>query len=109
MSFGAVFSSLLAVVLALIVVLALAWAAIRLLRKWQDRFQQAGGDDAGMQIRFLRAMPLGQGERVVLIEAQGEVMLIGVTGGGISLLARWPQGTPPPADVPFAKEPSLWN
>lgn len=89
MSFGTVFSSLLAVVLALVVVLGLAWAALKLLRRWQDRFQQ-GGDDAGPPIRFLRAMPLGQAERVVLIDVRGEVMLIGVTSGGISLLAQWP-------------------
>lgn len=91
MSFGAVFSSLLAVVLALVVVLGLAWAAIKLLRRWQDRFQQ-GVEGAGQPIRFLRAMPVGQSERVVLIEAKGEVMLMGVTPGGISLLARWPEG-----------------
>lgn len=91
MSFGAVFSSLLAVVLALVVVLALAWTAIKLLRRWQDRFQR-GIEDAGQPMRFLRAMPLGQSERVVLIEARGEVMLVGVTPGGISLLARWPEG-----------------
>jgi len=92
MSFGTVFSSLLAVVLALVIVLGLAWAALKLLRRWQDRFQQ-GGDDAGPPIRFLRAMPLGQAERVVLIEVRGEVMLIGVTGGGINLLAQWPNET----------------
>lgn len=95
MSFGAVFSSLLAVVLALVLVLALAWASIKLLRRWQDRFQQ-GIEDAGQPIRFLRAMPLGQSERVVLIEAQGEVLLVGVTPGGISLLRSWPEGIEPP-------------
>jgi flagellar protein FliO/FliZ len=93
MSFTTVFSSLLAVVLALVVVLGLAWAALKLLRRWQDRFQQSG-DDAGPSIRFLRAMPLGQTERVVLIGVRGEVMLVGVTGGGINLLARWPHGDP---------------
>lgn len=95
MGFGAVLSSLLAVVFALIVVLALAWGAIRLLRTWQDRFQ-SGGEDAGNPIRFLRAMPLGQNERVALIEARGEVMLVGITTGGITLLARWPEGDTPP-------------
>lgn len=91
MTMGAVFSSLLAVVFALIVVLALAWGAIKLLRTWQDRFQSSG-EEGGQPIRFLRAMPLGQNERVALIEANGETMLVGVTTGSITLLARWPEG-----------------
>ncbi|MCJ2189083.1 flagellar biosynthetic protein FliO [Novosphingobium beihaiensis] len=90
MSFATVFSSLFAVVLALIAVLALAALALKALRHWQDRFQQ-GAEGTGPQMRFLRAMPLGQNERAVLMEAQGEVLLIGVTTGGISLLARWPE------------------
>lgn len=91
MTAGALFSSLLAVVLALVIVLGLAWGAIKVLRHWQDRFQGFGtNEDSGQSIRFLRAMPLGQNERVALIEAQGEILLLGVTGGGISLLARWP-------------------
>jgi flagellar protein FliO/FliZ len=96
MSLGAVFSSLLAVVFALIVVLGLAWGAIKLMRTWQDKFQGRGEED-GQPIRFLRAMPLGQNERVALIEAQGETMLVGVTSGSITLLARWPEGDAPVA------------
>lgn len=93
MSLGALFSSLLAVVLALVIVLGLAWGAIRLLRYWQDKLQgSAASEEAGRPIRFLRAMPLGQNERVALIEVQDEILLVGVTGGGISLLARWPAG-----------------
>ena len=110
MSFGAVFSSLLAVVFALVLVLALAWGAIKLLRTWQDKFQ-ARGDEGGEPIRFLRAMPLGQNERVALIEAQGEVMLVGVTSGSITLLARWPEDAPLARDMrpplrPYPGEPA---
>lgn len=90
MSTGAFFGSLLAIVIALIFVLGLAWLAIKGLRHWQDRFQR-GEEEDGRPLRFLRAMPLGQNERVVLIEVEGETMLVGVTSGGISLLARWPQ------------------
>jgi len=95
MGIGAVLGSLLAVVLALAFVLVLAWFAIKGLRKWQDRFQ--GNDGQGeLPIRFLRAMPLGTSERVALIEVRGETMLVGVTAGGITLLARWPSdGTTP--------------
>lgn len=96
MTLGALFSSLLAVILALVVVLGLAWGAIRLLRHWQERFQGLGAsEDSGQPIRFLRAMPLGQNERVALIEAQGEILLVGVTAGGITLLARWPAAAVP--------------
>lgn len=104
MGFGAVFSSLLAVVFALVIVLGLAWGAIKLLRTWQDKFQ-SGGEEAGNPIRFLRAMPLGQNERVALIEAQGEVMLVGVTSGSITLLARWPDEAPVAQDMRPAPNP----
>ena len=91
MGFGAVISSILAIVLALAFVLGLAWGAIWLLKKIQDR--QLGVDGAPSPrdaIRFLRSLPLGQRERVTLIEMDGERLLLGVTAGGISLLARWP-------------------
>lgn len=90
MTAGTFFMSLLAVVLALGVVLGLAWVSLRLLRSWNDRFQGGGKEGNDQPIRFLRAMAVGQRERVALIEVRGEVMLVGVTGGNISLLARWP-------------------
>lgn len=93
MSIGTFFLSLLSVALALGVVLGAAWLSLRLLRKWNDRFQ--GGEGNEQPIRFLRAMAVGQRERVALIEVRGDVMLIGVTGSGISLLARWPDGDKP--------------
>ncbi len=90
MGIGAVLSSILAVVIALAFVLGLAWGVIWLLKKVQDR-QLGVSEDAGddRAIRFLRSMPLGQRERVALIEVGGETMLLGVTGGSITLLARW--------------------
>ncbi len=89
MGIGTVISSILAVVLSLGFVLGLAWGAIWLLKKLQDRQMGVGsnGDDPDA-IRFLRSMPLGQRERVALIEVDGERLLLGVTTGGISLLAR---------------------
>jgi flagellar protein FliO/FliZ len=90
MGFGTIISSILAVVLSLVFVLGLAWGAIWLLKKLQDRQLGIKGDmqdpDA---IRFLRSMPLGQRERVALIELDGQRLLLGVTAGGISLLARF--------------------
>lgn len=91
MSIWTVLSSLLAVILALAIVLGLAWVTIKGLRRWQDRIQP-GRDEAGKPIRFLRAMPLGQNERLVLVEVSDETILVGVTPGGISLLKTWPTG-----------------
>lgn len=92
MGFGTFLSSILALVLALAFVLALAWAFIWLLRKWQDQQTGIMGDGANDRpIRFLRSLPLGQRERVTMISVHGEVMLIGVCAGSITLLARWPE------------------
>lgn len=92
MGFGTFLSSILALVLALAFVLGLAWAFIWLMRKWQDHQTGASGDGANDRpIRFLRSLPLGQRERVTMISAHGEVMLLGVSAGAITLLARWPE------------------
>jgi flagellar protein FliO/FliZ len=90
MSFGAVFSSILAMVIALAFVLGLAYGFIWLLKKWQDQQSGGSGDSPNDRpIRFLRSLPLGQRERVTLIEVRGETMLIGVAAGTVTLLARW--------------------
>lgn len=75
-------------VLALAFVLALAWVLIKGWRRLQDRTGAAA--DAGDALRFVRALPLGARERVVLLDHAGERWMLGVTAGGISLLARWP-------------------
>lgn len=102
MSFWTVLSSLLAVVIALGIVLGLAYVLLRLLRRWQDRVHGAA-EEGEKPIRFLRTLPLGQSERVVLIEVRDEVMLVGVTPGGISLLKAWPAdaapATPPQPEI----------
>lgn len=90
MGIGTFLSSLLALFLALAVVLGLAWGFIWLLRKWQDQQSGVGGRNTGQSIVFLRSLPLGQRERVTMISVQNEVLLLGVTSGSISLLARWP-------------------
>jgi flagellar protein FliO/FliZ len=93
---GTVLSSILAVVLALGFVLAMAWGTIFLLKKWQDR-QLGSLDEQGTDwsINFLRSMPLGQRERVALIEVRGETLLIGITGGSMSVLSRWDRTAEP--------------
>ena len=95
---GTALSSLLGMVIALAVVLGLAWVSLRALRRWQDR--GLGGRDNGAErrIRFVRALPVGQRERLVLIEAEGELMLVGVSPGSISLLRNWGTGAGKDAD-----------
>ena len=83
--------------LALTVVIAIAWLALRLLR----RRLQTGlkpGRVAGDALRFVRALPVGAKERVVIIEHRGERWMLGVTAGGISAIAHWPDdGSDAPA------------
>jgi flagellar protein FliO/FliZ len=69
--------------IALIVVLALAWLALRLLKRVQ---QGKPGEDG--ELKFVRSLPLGPKERVVLIAHRDKEYLLGVTAAGISLIAR---------------------
>jgi flagellar protein FliO/FliZ len=92
--------SFVSMLLALAVVIGLAWLALRLLR---DRLQPrakpgaAGTDDA---LRFVRALPVGAKERVVIVEHRGARWMLGVSAGGISTIAHWPAAMPGSA-VPF--------
>ena len=98
MGLGTVLSSLVALVLAMALVLGLAFAALYGLRWWQDR-QAAGqgllGGDAGTAgaqppaMRFVRALPLGQGERLVMVEVGAEWLLLGVAPHGVTLVERY--------------------
>jgi flagellar protein FliO/FliZ len=74
--------------LALAVVIAVAWFALRLLRdRLQPRLSAGQGSSDGL--RFVRALPVGTRERVVIVEHRGERWMLGVTAGGISTLAHW--------------------
>jgi flagellar protein FliO/FliZ len=84
-SFALSFASML---LALGVVIAIAFVVLRLLRdRLQPRAAAAGGDAL---LRFIRALPVGAKERVVIVEHRGERWMLGVTAGGISTIAHWP-------------------
>lgn len=76
-------------VVALAFVLALAWALLRGWRRWQTGLGSGAAIDADA-LRFVRALPVGARERVVLLDHAGERWMLGVTAGGITLLARWP-------------------
>jgi flagellar protein FliO/FliZ len=78
-------SSLLSMLIALAFVLVLAWFAIRGLKRLQyGRKGSAGGE----VLTFVRALPVGARERVVVVHYRGEEWVLGVTAGGISLLGR---------------------
>lgn len=111
---GSFVRDLLLTVMALVAVLTLAWVLLRALR---GRLLPGPGgatrtDDTP---RFVRALPVGPRERVVVMDYRGERWLLGVTAGGIAVLDRHtgtsdagignapsserPQlGTPPAAD-----------
>lgn len=93
---GTALSGLFGTIIALAVVLGLAWVCLRLLRQWQDRGMGIRSDQPDRQLRFVRALALGPRERLVLVEAEGELMLIGVSAGSVDLLRSWA----PAADMP---------
>lgn len=86
-------------VVALAFVLLLAWLLIRGWRRLQNFGGRPPGPD-GDALRFVRALPVGARERVVLVDHAGERWMLGVTAGGISLLARWPQAETAPEGQP---------
>lgn len=82
--------SFLSMLIALAVVLAIAWGALRLMR---TRMQPRGGGARGDEtLRFVRALAVGAKERVVIVEHGRERWMLGVTAGGISTIAHWPAG-----------------
>ena len=75
---------------ALAFVAALAWVSIALLKRLQQGRAGGGPGRPQGELRFVRALPVGSKERVVVVQYRGEEWLLGVTAGGISLLARNP-------------------
>jgi flagellar protein FliO/FliZ len=94
-SFALSFASML---LALVIVLGLAWVVLRILRaRMQPRGPQGSGADESL--RFVRALPVGAKERVVIVEHRGARWMLGVTAGGISTIAFWPHEAAAPAQA----------
>jgi flagellar protein FliO/FliZ len=92
-SFALSFASML---LALAIVLALAWVVLRVMRaRMQPGGVRGGGQDD--TLRFVRALPVGAKERVVIVEFRGARWMLGVTAGGISTIASWPREAAAPA------------
>jgi flagellar protein FliO/FliZ len=106
-AFGTALSGLLGTLVALAIVLGIAWLGFKALRQWQDGQLGRKAGQADHQLRFIRALPVGQRERVMLIEAKGELMLIGVSTGSVRLLRSWGSGAgtadPRPEDDEVAR------
>lgn len=73
------------VLVAMALVLGLAFFSIRFLKKVQS------GARAADEIRFVRALPLGPRERATVVIWRDEVLLLGVTAGGVTVLDRRPR------------------
>ncbi|HTV86107.1 MAG TPA: flagellar biosynthetic protein FliO [Dyella sp.] len=100
---------LIRVVLSLGGIVALIFAAGWLTRRLQSR--QTGG---GRRLRCVEAMQLSARERVLLIEADGKRLLVGVGAGGVRALHVY-EGTVAneapqvPAQPPFAELLGRWR
>ena len=77
-------TTLLFTLIALVLVLILAWFAIRMLAK-------LGGARLGNgRIKVTHTLPLSAREKIVLVEFDKTAYLLGVTAGGISLIDQKP-------------------
>jgi len=75
--------------LALLLVLALAWLALRGLKKLQQRASASG---PGEPIVLLRSTSLGPRERVVAVRYRGREYLLGVTAAQVTVIDRHDDG-----------------
>jgi flagellar protein FliO/FliZ len=84
---GSIAGLLVSLLLVIGIILVAAW----LLR----RLPGMGGHGGSGLLRVRASLPLGMKERVVLVEAAGETLLLGVTAGGIRCLHRFDEPLPP--------------
>ena len=81
--------------LALALVLALAWLALRALKQFQNRAERSGGGSRGHRgnaMQVLRSVGLGPRERLVTVRYRDREYLLGVATGGVNLIDSWPEG-----------------
>jgi flagellar protein FliO/FliZ len=86
-------------VVSLLLVLALAWVMIWLLK----RSQMAKGTQAG-GLKIVNTVALGPRERLVQIQLGDKEMLLGVTANGIQVLSEASLPSPPPASSETAAD-----
>ena len=93
---------LLLVLIALVVVIGLIFAAAWAVR----RYGGAALLGAGSQIRTLATTNVGQRERVLLLEVNGVQLLVGVASGGVSLLREFAITPAPTASAALSSTPT---
>ena len=76
--------------LALALVLALAWLALRALKQFQNRGERSGGGNRVNGVQVLRSVGLGPRERLVTVRYRDREYLLGVATGGVNLIDSWP-------------------
>jgi flagellar protein FliO/FliZ len=81
---GGALGELLAVTLALGVVCLLAFICLLGLKRLQGAAAAAPGSPS--ELRFVRALPVGARERLVVVRGRGRTLLLGVTAGSIAVL-----------------------
>jgi flagellar protein FliO/FliZ len=82
-------------------------AAVLLLARWLPRLQgmRAGG---GGSLRVVDALPLGQKERLLLVQVGEQQLLLGVTAGTISTLHRLDRPVEAGADAALDAGAGSW-
>jgi flagellar protein FliO/FliZ len=86
---GSLLYSLFMTLLATAFVLLLAWGGLYALRR--SRILEGGKpNDKSLDLRFMRAMPIGPKERLVIVRYRDETLLLGVTAGNINVLRHHP-------------------
>ncbi|MFK7994294.1 MAG: flagellar biosynthetic protein FliO [Granulosicoccus sp.] len=76
--------SLLFTLLALVLVLVLAWFAIRLIA------QLGGGKLSSKRVKVTHTVPLSARERLVIVECDDQEYFLGVTANGITVINKKP-------------------
>jgi flagellar protein FliO/FliZ len=104
-------AELLRVVLSLAGIILLIFAA-----GWLSRRLQARTQPGGRRIRCVESFAVGARERVLLVDADGKRLLLGVGPGGMRTLHVYEGAAPAPADLPpaapapsFADVLGLWK
>ncbi len=86
---SSIVTSLFTMVLATGFVLALAFGVLSIIRR-TSLAKRFAGSDRSADMTFVRALPVGQRERLVVVRYKQEQLLLGVTAGGISVLRSDP-------------------
>jgi flagellar protein FliO/FliZ len=99
----------------LTLVLGAAFVFLRILKRFQP------GGEQSAELAFMRAVPIGPRERIVLIRWRDEVLLLGVSAGAVTLLTRGPapphqlkdadidKGSDPPAPYGAGVGGGVWR